>query len=111
MTTATGQQTDDRAELLTLITAMTTQLVREWQRLTTAQDTLLRTLERIRPGHGSTTRINSIITDFNQQVGEFSRLTRALAERWAAHDLPLSPIRPGCFERRLCLHELTADPK
>lgn len=88
MTTPTAQDTRDRVELTALITAATTELVRQWQRLITAQDTLLRTLERLRPGFGATTRINSYINDFNQQVGEFSRLTRALAERWAAQDLP-----------------------
>jgi hypothetical protein len=89
MTTAL-QQTDDRAELTTLITAMTGELVRQWKRLATAQDNLLHTLERIQRGFGATTRINGIITDFNQQVGEFSRLTIALAERWAAQDLPIA---------------------
>ncbi|MEU8469589.1 hypothetical protein AB0F30_16975 [Streptomyces sp. NPDC029006] len=82
------QQTDERTELTALITAATVELVRQWQRLSTAQDTLLRSLERLRPGLGATTRINRHITDFHEQVGEFSRLTRALAERWAAHDLP-----------------------
>lgn len=81
---------DDRAELTALITVMVTELVRQWARLTTAQDALLRTLERQRPGLGATTRINAIINDFNQQVGEFSRLARALAERWAATDLPIA---------------------
>lgn len=89
MTTPT-RQTDDRAELTALITAMTGELVRQWQRLATNQDNLLRTLERIRPGLGATTRIRSIISSFNQQIGEFDRLTRALAERWAAQDLPLA---------------------
>ncbi|NUS25031.1 MAG: hypothetical protein HOV92_12525 [Streptomyces sp.] len=89
MTTPT-QQTSDRSELTDLIAAMTTQLVRHWQRLVTAQDTLLRTLERMRPGMGATTRINRAVNDFNQEVGEFSRLARALAERWAAQDLPIA---------------------
>ena len=82
------QQTSDRAELTALITAATAELVRQWQRLTTAQDSLLRTLERLRPGRGATIRVNGSVTAFNQQVGEFSRLARALAERWAAQDLP-----------------------
>ncbi|MFF9287516.1 hypothetical protein [Streptomyces griseosporeus] len=89
MTTAL-QHTDDRAELTALIAAATTELLRQWQRLITAQDLLLRTLERLRPGLGATTRIHGIVTDFNQQVGEFNRLARALAERWAAQDLPLA---------------------
>lgn len=84
------QQDRDRAEVTALITAMTAELVRQWQRLSTAQDNLLRTLERLRPGHGATTRIRSIVLSFNQQVGEFDRLARALAERWAAQDLPIA---------------------
>jgi hypothetical protein len=90
MTTPTQQQTSDRTELTALIAAATLELVRQWQRLTSAQDTLLRHLERLRPGLGATTRINGYITDFNQQVGEFNRLARALAERWAAQDLPVA---------------------
>lgn len=87
MTTPT-QQDHDRAELLALITAAVTDLTRQWKRLTLAQDTLLRSLERLHPGLGATTRINGYITTFQQEVGEFSRLTRALAERWAGQDLP-----------------------
>jgi hypothetical protein len=90
MTTPVRQQTDDRAEITALVTAMTGELVRQWQRLTTAQDNLLRTLERLRPGHGATTRIRGLIIAFNEQVGEFDRLTRALAERWSAQDLPVA---------------------
>ena len=89
MTTPT-QHTDDRPELTALITAGVTELVRQWQRLTVAQDTLLRALERLRPGLGATTRIRGYITTFNQQVGEFDRLVRALATRWAAQDLPIA---------------------
>ncbi|MFE1452004.1 hypothetical protein [Streptomyces olivaceoviridis] len=88
MSTPTQQPTDERTELTALITAATLDLTRQWQRLVTAQDTLLRTLERLRPGLGATTRINGHIAVFNQQVGEFSRLTLALVERWAAQDLP-----------------------
>jgi hypothetical protein len=88
-TTAVRSQTDDRAELTALITIMVGKLVRQWQRLATAQDNLLRTLERIRPGRGATTRINGIVAGFHQEVGEFNRLARALAESWAAQDLPV----------------------
>lgn len=84
------QQDTDRAELTALITVMTAELARQWQRLATSQDNLLRTLERLRPGLGATTRIRQIIASFNQQVGEFDRLTRALAERWAGQDLPIA---------------------
>jgi hypothetical protein len=88
MTTPLQQQTGERTELTTLITAATLDLVRQWQRLVTAQDTLLRSLERLRPGIGATTRINAHISAFHQEVGVFSRMEQALAERWAAQDLP-----------------------
>lgn len=91
MTTPTKTQTeDDRAELLALITAAVTELVRQWKLLGTAQDTLVRSLERIRPGLGATTRIRPHINTFNEQVGQFDRLTRAVAERWAGQDLPVA---------------------
>lgn len=89
MTTPTQQTNDDRDERLAVIVAAVTELVRQWQRLTNAQDALLRSLERIRRGMGSTTRIRPFITEFNQQVGEFDRLARAVIERWAAQDLPI----------------------
>ncbi|MET8585746.1 hypothetical protein ABZX39_33485 [Streptomyces collinus] len=115
MTTPTQQQTrEDRAELDALIAAALLDLTRQWQRLGIAQDTLLRVLERIRPGLGATTRINAYITAFNQQVGEFSRLTTALAERWAATDLPTA-YRDGALRalrqagRDLTLFRWTAD--
>jgi len=84
------QQRQDRTELTALIAAATAELARQWQRLTIAQDRLLRSLERIRPGLGSTTRIRPLILTFSQEVGEFDRLTRALIERWAARDLPIA---------------------
>lgn len=90
MTTPVKQRTEGREELLALITAATAKLVQQWQQLTTAQDTLLRSLERIRPGMGATTRIRTQINAFNQAVGEFDRLARAVAERWAGQDLPIA---------------------
>jgi hypothetical protein len=90
MSTPVQQSTDDRAELPPSSPPPTAELVRQWQRLTAAQDTLLRSLERLRPGHGATTRIRGLVADFNAQVGEFDRLARALAERWAAQDLPVA---------------------
>ncbi|MGV9891733.1 hypothetical protein [Streptomyces sp. NPDC003395] len=90
MTTPVQQTTSDRTELTALITAMTIELVRHWKRLSLAQDNLLRALERLQPGLGATTRIHGYIATFNHEVGEFSRLTRALAERWAAQDLPIA---------------------
>ncbi|MFF7795547.1 hypothetical protein [Streptomyces sp. NPDC007991] len=104
MTTA-APATDDRAALTALIAAATAELVRQWQRLATAQDALLRTLERLRPGLGSTTRIRTVMASFNQEVGEFNRLTRALAERWAAQDLPIA-YRDGA---QRALHQAGAD--
>jgi hypothetical protein len=88
MTPPAQRTADGREELLILIAAATAQLVREWRRLTDAQDVLLRALERIRPGPGATTRIRNAVRDFNGQVGEFDRAARAFAERWAAQDLP-----------------------
>lgn len=84
------QHTDDRPELTALITAATAELVRQWARLTTAQDRLLRALQRLRPGRGATTSIRALIASFNQEVGEFDRLARALTVRWAAQDLPVA---------------------
>jgi len=89
MTTPTTTR-DDRQEITALVTAGVTELVRQWQRLTTAQDTLLRALERVNGGRGTTTRIRTLIKAFNEQVGEFDRLARALAERWAGQDLPIA---------------------
>jgi hypothetical protein len=105
MTTPTRQATGDRLELLALITATTAELVLQWHRLTTAQDTLLRALERLRPGLGSTTRIRGIVADFNTQVGEFDRLTRAVAVRWAGQDLPVA-YRDGALR---ALRQASAD--
>ncbi|KPI31334.1 hypothetical protein OV320_2550 [Actinobacteria bacterium OV320] len=89
MTTPTTTR-DDRQELTALIAAGVTELVRQWQRLSLAQDTLLRTLERLKPGLGATTRIRGMVRAFNEQVGEFDRLARAFAERWAGQDLPIA---------------------
>lgn len=110
----TAQQTNDRTELTDLVTVMTAELVRQWQRLTVAQDNLLRTLERLRPGMGVTTRMRGLVTSFHQQVGEFDRLARALAERWAAQDLPIA-YRDGALRALrkagadLTLFQWTAD--
>jgi hypothetical protein len=90
MTTPTTTGTDDRAELLALIAATVTELVRQWQCLTTAQDTLLRSLKRVERGFGATSRIRPLVNEFYEQVGQFDRLTRAVAERWAGQDLPIA---------------------
>ncbi|MFD7995509.1 hypothetical protein [Streptomyces mexicanus] len=108
------QQRDDRAELTALITTATNELVRQWKRLATAQDRLLRTLERLRPGRSATTRIRGIVNEFNRDVGEFDRLTRALAVRWAGQDLPIA-YRDGALQalrranRDIAVFRWTAD--
>ncbi|WP_432185495.1 hypothetical protein [Streptomyces tendae] len=106
MITAVQQQTDDRPELAALVAVMVIKFDTEWRRLTVAQDTLLRTIERLRPGYGATTRINGMVASFQQQVGEFHRLARALAERWAAQDLPIA-YRDGALR---ALRTAGADP-
>ncbi|MFB7738217.1 hypothetical protein ACFC08_28290 [Streptomyces sp. NPDC056112] len=90
MTAPVQRTVDGREELLLLIAAAVTQLAREWKRLTTAQDALLRALERIRPGVGATVQIRNAVRDFNGEVGEFDRAVRAIAERWAVQDLPIA---------------------
>ncbi|MDK0525002.1 hypothetical protein [Streptomyces sp. ML-6] len=82
------QDRETQTELLALITVSTQRLTRDWGRLITAQDVLLRTLERIRPGIGATTRSRAAMNEFNRQVAMFDRDARAFAERWAAIDLP-----------------------
>jgi hypothetical protein len=99
MTTPTQVQQDQkgREELLALIALSASRLARDWQRLITAQDQLLRTLERIRPGLGSTTRVRNAVAEFNRQVAQFDRDARAFAERWAATDLPAA-YRDGALQ-------------
>lgn len=89
MTTPVQRTVDGREELLLPITAAITQLAGAWQHLTAAQDTLLRTAERIRPGRNATTRMRAAVLEFNGSVGDFNRAARALTERWAATDLPV----------------------
>ncbi|MEU6016973.1 hypothetical protein ABZ826_23860 [Streptomyces sp. NPDC047515] len=97
MTTPTREQTDQHEELLALIALLLTRLVRTWRILGTAQDTLLRTLERIRPGRGATPRIRAAVQQYNQQVARFNREARALAEKWASTDLPTA-YRDGALQ-------------
>lgn len=114
MTTPALERTDQHEELLALIAALLTRLTRTWATLTTAQDALLRTLERIRPGRGATPRIRSAVADFNQQVARFDRELRALVEKWAATDLPVA-YRDGALQalrraqRDVALFQWTAD--
>ncbi|MFG3244210.1 hypothetical protein [Streptomyces sp. NPDC048157] len=97
MTTPVQQGHGSREELLTLIALSVARLTRDWGRLITAQDQLLRTLERIRPGIGSTTRVRTAVSEFNRQVAQFERDARAFAERWAATDLPTA-YRDGALQ-------------
>lgn len=89
MTTPVQRTVNGREELLLPIRTAITQLTTAWQHLATAQDTLLRTVERIRPGREATTRMRTAVQTFNAAVGDFDRAARALAERWAATDLPV----------------------
>ena len=95
--TQTPDTRSDRAELLALIQAATTKLVTEWKRLTTAQDTLLRSLQNLRPGIGATAGIRARIKAFNEKVGQFEVAARAVAERWAGQDLPTA-YRDGALQ-------------
>ncbi|MFD8384235.1 hypothetical protein ACFV2X_37925 [Streptomyces sp. NPDC059679] len=83
---------DDRQELTALIAAAVAQLTRTWAILHTSQTSLLQRLEQIEGGRavGRTRRIREALTDFNAAVAEYDRRARALAERWAAQDLPIA---------------------
>ncbi|MFJ3283274.1 hypothetical protein [Streptomyces halstedii] len=91
------ERTDQHEELLALIALLLPRLTRTWQSLGTAQDVLLRTLERVRPGRGATARIRNAVQQYNQQVARFDRELRALVERWAATDLPTA-YRDGALQ-------------
>lgn len=91
------QDRESQTELLALIALSAQRLARDWGRLVTAQDQLLRTLERIRPGIGSTTRARNAVAEFNRQVAQFDRDASAFAERWAATDLP-TVYRDGALQ-------------
>lgn len=83
---------EDRQELTALIATGVAQLTRTWAILHTSQTTLLHALERIEGGRavGRTRRIREALTAFNTAIAEFDRTGRALAERWAAQDLPIA---------------------
>lgn len=90
MTTPTQTRTGEhRAELLALIAVAADQLAAAWRLLPTAQDVLLRKLERIHPNsRGSIAATRNAIAVFNQSLAAYDRDARAVAERWAAQDLP-----------------------
>jgi hypothetical protein len=82
---------EHRVELLALFLAATGRLATAWHRLTVAQGTLLLRLQRLRvsPANvGSIAALRLAIADFNRAVGDFEREARAVAERWAAIELP-----------------------
>jgi len=114
MSTPTQARTDQHEELLALVTVLLGRMVRTWQSLHTAQDTLLRVLERIRPGLGATPRIRDAVRAFNLEVARFNRDALALAERWAATDLPTA-YRDGAVQalrraqRDVALFQWTTD--
>lgn len=83
---------DDRQELTALIAAAVAQLTRTWAILHTSQTSLLQRLEQIEGGRagGRTRRIREALADFNAAVAEYDRQAHALAERWAAKDLPVA---------------------
>ncbi|MEU1327247.1 hypothetical protein [Streptomyces microflavus] len=98
MSTPTQIRPDrQRTELLTLIAASAAQLSRPWDRLATAQQDLLATLELIQPGVGATRQARAAVNEFNQQVAQFDRDARAFTTRWAATDLPTA-YRDGALQ-------------
>ncbi|MGY0065233.1 hypothetical protein ACWY4P_53935 (plasmid) [Streptomyces sp. LZ34] len=107
---------DDRQELTALIAAAVAQLTRTWAILRTSQASLLQRLEQIEGGRavGRTRRIREAMVDFNAAVAEYDRQARALAERWAAQDLPIA-YRDGAIralraaERDIRLFTWTTD--
>jgi hypothetical protein len=107
MSTPVQRTVDGREELLALIATGVYQLTRTWGRLSTAQDTLVRALERIHRGPGATQRIRTATVAFNGQVAEFDRQARAFAERWAATDLPIA-YRDGAIRALERAHRAAA---
>lgn len=86
-----------RARLLNLITDATSRLSSAWNILTTAQERLLATLSRIRPGRGATSAIRAAVAVFQRSLAMFDGAAAAFAERWASTDLPLA-YRDGALQ-------------
>ncbi|WP_052479921.1 hypothetical protein [Streptomyces sp. NBRC 110035] len=80
-----------RQRLLGYITSAVNRLRQAWAILTGAQNRLLAALARIRPGRsaGSGQRLRAAVADFNTSLAAFNRAAMAMAERWAATDLPV----------------------
>jgi hypothetical protein len=89
MTTATQHRHTAPPELLALIAAATAQLTTTWTALVTAQQRYLTRLARIRTGTaGAAAATRAAGLEFSNATAAFDRDARALAERWAATDLP-----------------------
>lgn len=88
----TDRTRQGREELTALIAAGAAQLTTSWSILHTSQRTLLDRLAQIEGGRsvGAAQQIRTALVAFNADVGEFDRRARALAERWAATDLPIA---------------------
>lgn len=100
-TTTTAGGREQRAALLALITTATASLAQSWAALVVAQNALVRRLQTITPGTpGAAQATRGALAAFNAAIAAFDRDTRALAERWAAQDLPTA-YRDGA------LHALT----
>lgn len=91
MTTPTRRGRSLRTRLLGYITSGVNRLTAAWRILTTAQTRLINALTAIRPGRssGTGTRLRAAIAAFNTSLAAFNRAAMAVAESWAATDLPL----------------------
>ncbi|GGS96114.1 hypothetical protein [Streptomyces violaceus] len=80
-----------RQRLLSFITDGVDRLRSAWSILTLAQTRLLNALARIRPGRtaSTSTQLRAAIAVFNTSLAAFNRSAMAMAERWAATDLPV----------------------
>ncbi|MGA5670072.1 hypothetical protein ACPCTG_31900 [Streptomyces pseudogriseolus] len=80
-----------RQRILGYITDAVSRLRSAWAILTGAQRRLLAALAAIRPGRtsGGGRRLREAITAFNTSLAAFNRAAMAMAERWAATDLPV----------------------
>jgi hypothetical protein len=80
-----------RQRLLGYITDAVARLRSAWAILTGAQRRLLSALAAIRPGRtsGGGRRLREAIATFNTSLAAFNRAAMAMAERWAATDLPV----------------------
>jgi hypothetical protein len=80
--------TAGRAAVLTAAATATFQLAAAWDALVAAQRALLARLQHITTAIGRAAAIRNAGTEFSARVAAFDRDARAVAERWAAVDLP-----------------------